>query len=184
MKNALESIAQDYLRYKKTVEAMGAERQGLPQGNLICRTIQGHCYSYIECKDVNGTRHSKIVSKSETEKTVQLFSRKKFLKESISVFQSYIKLFEKTYPQFKTLTLPQQQDTFFSNANKPYRTYKGDYVRSKSELIIANELYINQIPYEYEKPLFLKGATKPIHPDFTIYTPREHLTIYWNTVDL
>ena len=33
---------------------------------------------------------------------------------------------------------------------------------------------INQISYEYEKPLLLKGLKKPIHPDFTIYTPHKH----------
>ncbi|MBR6683752.1 MAG: hypothetical protein IKL38_05365, partial [Firmicutes bacterium] len=55
-------------------------------------------------------------------------------------------------------------------------TLKGDFVRSKSEALLANLLYLNGIEYEYEKPLYLNGHR--IHPDFTIKQPggRE---LYW-----
>jgi ATP-dependent DNA helicase RecQ len=51
--------------------------------------------------------------------------------------------------------------------NRIYKTEKGDMVRSKSEVIIANLLYNHEIPYEYEKKLFYK-ASKWLEPDFTI----------------
>ena len=92
--------------------------------------------------------------------------RKKFLKENIKQIQRYIQILEKAYPQCK--------NDISNDSQMPYLTYKGEHVRSKAELIIANELYINQISYEYEKPLLLKGLKKPIHPDFTIYTPHKH----------
>lgn len=57
--------------------------------------------------------------------------------------------------------------------NLIYDTEKGDKVRSKSELIIANTLYqyADVIDYKYERPLELRtkdGKNIVIHPDFTI----------------
>jgi len=51
--------------------------------------------------------------------------------------------------------------------NKIYTTEKGDKVRSKSEVIIANTLYNKKIPYEYEKTL-VTASGKQMSPDFTI----------------
>ena len=49
-----------------------------------------------------------------------------------------------------------------------HTTDKGHLVRSKSELVIANELFHLGINYEYEQPfdLELKRGTITIHPDF------------------
>ncbi|CVK20104.1 RecQ family ATP-dependent DNA helicase [Sporomusa sphaeroides] len=61
--------------------------------------------------------------------------------------------------------------------NKIYSTVKGDRVRSKSEVIIANLLAKNSIAYEYEKKLeYEKG--KWIEPDFTITLP-DGRDLYW-----
>ncbi len=46
-------------------------------------------------------------------------------------------------------------------------TEKGERVRSKSEKIIADKLYVLGIPYRYEYPVILEGKIK-IYPDFTI----------------
>ena len=46
-------------------------------------------------------------------------------------------------------------------------TMKGDYVRSKSELNIANMMYMKGIPYRYEEVTELCGET--IAPDFAVY---------------
>ncbi len=179
MKVALERIAQNYLRDKQTLSVMESELQSLPPGRLTCRTVRGHCYYSIECRDAEGVRHSTAVPKEEVEQAKHVFERKKYLEESIRIFRDHMKLQEKAYPEFKELNYVLPANNFAPDPQKPYRTYKGDYVRSKSELIIANELYINQISYEYEKPLLLKGTSKPIHPDFTIYTPRENLMVLW-----
>lgn len=57
--------------------------------------------------------------------------------------------------------------------NKKYETDRGEMVRSKSEVIIANLLYQHKqmIDYKYERPLKLYTKDKKeilIHPDFTI----------------
>ena len=59
-----------------------------------------------------------------------------------------------------------------------YYSMKGERVRSKSEVIIANMLYQIGIPYRYEYPLHLHGVGE-IYPDFTVLNVRERKEIYW-----
>lgn len=58
-----------------------------------------------------------------------------------------------------------------------FRTRKGDLVRSKSELIIADRLYELGIPYRYEAALILGDTV--IHPDFTVLDVRHRREIYF-----
>ena len=57
-------------------------------------------------------------------------------------------------------------------------TDKGERVRSKSEKIIADYLYRNNILYKYEKPLYLKGYGT-VYPDFTFLSKKTCKEIYW-----
>lgn len=59
-----------------------------------------------------------------------------------------------------------------------YKTNNGEFVRSKSELTIANALAKKAIPYKYECPLELKSGAI-IHPDFTILNVSKRKVIYW-----
>lgn len=68
--------------------------------------------------------------------------------------------------------------SFSTEDNSSYYTDRGERVRSKSEILIANYLLKNGIPYHYEKPLFLKNG-KILHPDFTILNVRERKVYYW-----
>lgn len=61
--------------------------------------------------------------------------------------------------------------------NLVYKTEKGEMVRSKSEVIIANMLYENHIPYTYEKELNVGGFKKI--PDFTIEDEESGDVWYW-----
>ena len=61
-------------------------------------------------------------------------------------------------------------------------TSRGEFVRSKSEVIIANHLYhppdnAPSIDYIYEKPLTLGNQTR--YPDFTIEDEESGITYYW-----
>ena len=53
----------------------------------------------------------------------------------------------------------------------------GQKVRSKSEVIIANTLYINKIPYRYECGIHLEDIL--LFPDFTILHPKTMELFYW-----
>ena len=59
-----------------------------------------------------------------------------------------------------------------------HRTERGDLVRSKSELVIADKLHSRGIDYAYEQPLVLaNGRTR--YPDFTIADHARGVTFYW-----
>ena len=59
-----------------------------------------------------------------------------------------------------------------------YYTAKGNYVRSKSEKIIADLLDKYNVPYRYEPMLELDNR-HTVYPDFVILNVRERKTIYW-----
>ena len=69
------------------------------------------------------------------------------------------------------------------NSTNPYPieseiyTNKGEHVRSKSERIIADELYRLGIPYKYEASLNLGGQTV-VYPDFTVLNVKTRKTWY------
>ncbi|MBN1185694.1 MAG: AAA family ATPase [Bacteroidales bacterium] len=55
---------------------------------------------------------------------------------------------------------------------------KGEFMISKSEVIIADKLYNNNINYTYEAPI-ADGKGITIHPDFTIEDFDTGITYYW-----
>ena len=57
-------------------------------------------------------------------------------------------------------------------------TEKGERVRSKSEKILADFFYRNNVLYKYEKPLILSGYGI-IYPDFTFFSKKLKKEIYW-----
>lgn len=66
----------------------------------------------------------------------------------------------------------------YYEASLIHKTLKGELVRSKSEVIIANMLYEAGIPYEYEKELSL-GEDGIRIPDFTIDDVESGMLFYW-----
>ena len=73
----------------------------------------------------------------------------------------------------------QHYDSLRFMENSPeYYSVKGERMRSKSEVIIANMLNTLNIEYLYEKPLKLNGLGV-VHPDFTLLNLKERKEIYW-----
>lgn len=64
-----------------------------------------------------------------------------------------------------------------------HRTERGDLVRSKSELVIADKLHTAGIDYVYEQPLVLSGG-RTRYPDFTIEDDASGITYYWEHLGL
>ena len=61
--------------------------------------------------------------------------------------------------------------------NLVHQCLAGHKVRSKSEVIIANTLYLHKIPYRYEAGITLDDIQ--FFPDFTICHPKTFRTFYW-----
>ena len=57
-------------------------------------------------------------------------------------------------------------------------TERGEKVRSKSEVLIADLLFRNNIPYRYEYPLYLDGMNT-VYPDFTVLNVRTRTEYVW-----
>lgn len=64
-----------------------------------------------------------------------------------------------------------------------HRTERGDLVRSKSELVIADKLHARRIDYAYEQRLDLPGG-RTRYPDFTIVDDASGVTYYWEHLGL
>lgn len=77
---------------------------------------------------------------------------------------------------FHVPSIVKVDDRYYAE-NLVYKTEKGEMVRSKSEVIIANMLYENHIPYTYEKELNVGGFKKI--PDFTIEDEESGDIWYW-----
>lgn len=58
-----------------------------------------------------------------------------------------------------------------------HRTARGELVRSKSEVIIANHLFDKGVEYSYEKPLKIGDVVR--YPDFTIEDDASGEEYYW-----
>ncbi len=68
-------------------------------------------------------------------------------------------------------------DGRFFEENLIHRTSRGEMVRSKSEVIIADHLASKSIEYGYEQPLTIHGVTR--YPDFTIEDAESGMTYFW-----
>lgn len=66
----------------------------------------------------------------------------------------------------------------FTETDKEFFTEKEERVRSKSEVIIADRLHRNNIPYHYEHPLYLKGYGN-VYPDFMVLNKRTRQEYVW-----
>ncbi len=59
-----------------------------------------------------------------------------------------------------------------------YPTERGEYVRSKSEKILADLFYRYNIPYAYESAFEMDNGSI-MYPDFVLLNVRKRKTIYW-----
>ena len=66
----------------------------------------------------------------------------------------------------------------FGKEDPEYYTSKGERVRSKSELLIAEALIRYNIPYRYEYPVYHNGVLMAV-PDFNCLNVRQRRDYYW-----
>ena len=74
------------------------------------------------------------------------------------------------------LEVPYEGKVIPENVGEIY-TERGEQVRSKSEKIIADKLYMLGVPYKYEHPLYL-DRNITVYPDFTILQVEKKQEIY------
>jgi len=107
--------------------------------------------------------------------------------------ESVEQIYEKLHPARQKLICPiaeteaqyiynwenvEYQGKEFNETTPPIYTAKGERVRSKSEIIIADSLNRAGVPYRYEYPIHLGGWGK-IYPDFTVLNIKKRQELYW-----
>lgn len=158
----------------------------------------------------NGQRKRRYLSKKEDLKTIRDLAQKdydrkvlKAAKQELEAIETFFELVpqiapEELYDELPTLKKPHIQplvepyDVFVAKWQgqpydgnpvpiaKPFQTARGEIVRSKSEVEIANYLYYHHIAYLYECPLVLndRGRRVIYYPDFTILDPVTREVVY------
>ena len=73
---------------------------------------------------------------------------------------------------------PKNNISDYAPSDTKYPTRRGEWVKFKSEMMIADTLFEFGIPYEYEKPVKLKNG-KTVAMDFYIHNNVSGANIYW-----
>lgn len=178
----------DEIKRLETIVKIANERLSkLPHGNLSI----GTCKNSVQFR--NGSKYIPKSNLSLAEALAQRQYEEKVVKaceEKLHLLKKYksklesdciLKVYENLSDIRKDLVRPyvlpdeifvQRWETLKYESNPypisgtGYKTLKGETVRSKSETIIANILFTNNIPYRYEYPLTINTG-KTLYPDFT-----------------
>ena len=203
IKEILQARQNYLLRWKAEKEKA---IENAPNGALrICNSSnRTQFYQRMEPSDWNGKYLNEkefpiamaLAQKDYDRKVIQAIGKelnaiRKFLDTYpiIKAEQVYEKLHKERQKIVNPIQVPEQefvrkweQVTYegkgFREDTPEYYTLKGERVRSKSELIIADLLNREGIPYRYECPIFLSGYGR-IYPDFTVLNVKKRKEIYW-----
>ncbi|MBQ4259044.1 MAG: ATPase [Lachnospiraceae bacterium] len=118
---------------------------------------------------------------SQIENFLSKYHPPKSKTEALLEDEAFFKLFSLNYNITDEDLKNWTDEKYIKNPKYPdqlqHKCLSGEYVRSKSEVIIANMLFTNHIPYRYECLLTLGNTS--FYPDFTILNPSTHQIIYW-----
>ncbi len=188
-----------------------AALEGAPQGTLrICgENERAQYYHRMNAEDSDG----KYIGRNNRALAMQLAQKRYNEKVLISVqkelraIEKYMiimpetcaeDIYEKLHEARKKLIVPiRETDEQYIEEwqNRPYTgklfeegtpeiyTERGERVRSKSEVIIADLLNKEGIPYRYECPLKIAGRGM-FYPDFTVLNVKRRKEIYWEHLGL
>ena len=188
---------------KKMKEELEERLQGAPSGTLECKMCRTTQQFY---QRINGKMN--YIRKSDRELAEKLAQRdydRKLLtdiNDKIYQIENFLAVFdlEKIYNLYSELTSARKslvkpllisdeeyidqwkrvnfEGKEFAEGTQGIYTERGERVRSKSEKIIADKLFFKNIPYHYERPIYLKGFGK-VYPDFHCLNVNRRKEIIW-----
>lgn len=207
MKNILNLINLEILKTLNDLEQIKNNKKKYPEGSIHSNKNNFYHYDKGNKTYINSSNTSLIANLIQ--KTYELTLEKE-LKVKLKHLQKFSKIFKSldlnsiyentskvrkqyiitTYKSYKSLTKEWITEKY---NKKPINTStyhlfskNGDYVRSKSECFIANELFNQMIAYRYEAELILKNysfdnnfSEIKIYPDFTILNPKTKEVVIW-----
>ena len=212
MKNFIEIVKKEVPQLENAIKKVDLFLNHAPEGCLKWQNKNGKTYYYHQfMKDNKWVR--RYIKKGELSLAKTLAQKQYYtsirpiLEKMLDEIKRFIKkcplneleeIYDNLSVERKNLVMPLQAsakekvkhwetEVYEKNLMYPenlrFETEKGDMVRSKSEVIIANILYRNRknILYKYERPLEVieNGRQKTIYPDFTILNKHTGEITYW-----
>lgn len=202
-----EMLEMEYRRLSKVKQLAEKEIKSLPQGAIRLSKSQNQVQCYYR-SDEEKSKNGRYLPKSEEQFARRVIQRKydadllKLVDKRVNQLKRILLDYqdneiERIYynesplrqafitPLEKTFQIELQEWMGIVYQGKPFtekdpviNADKGHRVRSKSEKILADYFYKNNIPYHYEKPLYLEGYGV-VYPDFTFYVERYRKEVYW-----
>lgn len=183
IKKRLSKYPKDMLKVRKTNTGFSycikdidtkkiayVRKVNIKQAQIIAQRDYEQSYLKVAEKEISDIE--RILTKNYSQRLKNCYSgiiegRKKLVHPFEMSDEDYIK---------QWLAIPYEPKKFSENDTTEYYTDKGERVRSKSEIIIANMLKVLNIPYKYERPLKLGNII--VYPDFTILDVKERREKY------
>ena len=191
-----------YELLSKSIEDIEKKSPSFPEGRINIRIHNDKPYYYL----AGGDSSDKYLTQADSDLIEQLVQKdylNKVLKNAKNEQNAIIKML-KLYPDTiaedvyeslpegrkryatpinicddafaqKWMQTPYKRKPFKKGAPKFY-TMKGERVRSKSEVLVADRLRERSVPYRFECPLII--GNRIIHPDFTILRMSDRKILY------
>lgn len=213
MNNIVREINRHAIELEEMLRQMEQFMENTPEGWLKCETRGKKTYYYHCHGDGKGKKQRKYIRRNEQKRAQTLAQKgyvldlKRETEKELNVCRRFLRSFgqikrndvyrslsnprkglvipmkgtleEKTQSWEKEVTEPVE----FHAENLRFETEQGEFVRSKSELILANMFYRyrDEIWYKYERPLHLKDHNRDItiYPDFTLFHRATGKLLYW-----
>lgn len=203
VKTLLEARKKQLLQVKKQKEKA---LKSVPTGTLrICSSKnRTQYYHRTDPKDFNGTyirendfyMAKKLAQKDYDKKVLDATEQEvKIIDKYLSGYpkKNMEQIYEGLHKERQKLVIPvkepdeqyvsawesaEYEGKIFYDYMPQLYTMKGERVRSKSEVIIADLLNREGIPYRYEYPVYLDGVGQ-VYPDFTVLNVRLRKEIFW-----
>ena len=201
----LEALEEEQKRLDTVIRKAERELERAPEGSVLVKRYKKGVQFYF--RTVASDRNGKYIPVAERKRAIALVQKaynKRALaaaskqRNAISAFlrsydpQALREIYQREgklrQPYLRPFELPDAQyaeawqgmvyeSKAFREDVSVHYTERGERVRSKSEVMIANALARAGIPYRYECPLNFDGRI--IHPDFTILRMRDRKEVYW-----
>ena len=195
-------LSERYDLITKTIENIEKKLKTLPEGWINVRYQNGKAYYYhakYKSKDRFLAKGDEVLIRQ----LLQKYYLKKVLKAAknellalskmLNIYPADLpeEMFEKLPEELRSgvepIILGNEQDARewmaepfvgkpFKDDAPVYKTIKGERVRSKSEVMIADRMFFRGVPYKYECPIMIDGQV--IHPDFSMKRMSDNKLIY------
>lgn len=195
-------MKEELVKINSRIDFISSELSKLPEGNLYVVNDSSHKKWYLKSegqKKYLPKRNSELASKLAYRKYLlmeldELLYKKKLAMDYVSKFDTNSKsqdLLSLSSPYSELISryvhtnenyLENWVNSDYEHNNQYpehliYDTLAGHKVRSKSEVMISQALFMHRIPYRYECMLEIGGIA--LFPDFTIMHPKKKSLIYW-----